>query len=151
MDETREETYTPSGAMVIEPEEGRAAGPREPKSVSPGIELGIRALASGQCKTQVEAARLAGVHPNRFNQVLNSTEGQKVVNRVRGELDFEYQALYRKYINVVDMALDHPEPAVALAGAKLFAQTQIGTKTNVVLTAEDVVQSIMNGTYEEAV
>jgi len=119
------------------------------KSVSPKYELAIRAYASGSVKTQAEAAKLAGVHPTRFGIVLNSNEGQKVVNRVRGELDFQYQALYKKYIEVIEMGLDHPEPAVALGAAKLFAQTQIGSKMNVVLTAEDIVKSIMDGTYEE--
>jgi hypothetical protein len=132
-----------------ESEESARTPARVPKSVSPGIELGIRALASGACSTHKAAAALAGCSETRFGTVLNSPEGQKVVNRVRGELDFKYQALYKKYIDVVEMGLDHPEPSVALAAANLFAKTQIGTKTNVVLTAEDVVQSIMNGTYEE--
>lgn len=121
--------------------------PREIK-VTPKYELGIRAFASGSVKSQAAAAALAGINETRFGIVLNSPEGQKVVARVRGELDFKYQALYTKFIRVVEDAMDHPEPAVALAGANLFAKTQIGTKHNVVLSAEDVVASIMNGTYE---
>ena len=39
------------------------------KSISPKMEVAIRAYASGQVKSQAEAAGLAGVHPNRFNIV----------------------------------------------------------------------------------
>jgi hypothetical protein len=115
--------------------------------VKPKHESAIRMYACGQVDSIKSAAVLAGTHEVYFSQLLNSPQGQKIVESVKGELDFKYQRLYARFIDVVGDAMNHPEPAVALAGASLFAKTQIGTKHKVELSAEDVVQQIINGTY----
>lgn len=115
--------------------------------IKPKMEQAIRMYACGQCADQKAAAAIAGVHPNRFSIVLNSSAGQAIVNSVRNELEFKYKAMFKKFIQVVGDAMDHADPAVALAGASLYAKTSVGMKHTVELTAEDVVQQIMNGTY----
>lgn len=116
--------------------------------IKPKHENAIRMFATGQVASIKAAAAIAGCHELYFSQILNSPQGQAVVSSVKGELDFKYQALYSKFIAVVDEAMSHPEPSVALAGASLFAKTQIGTKHTVELSAEDIVQQIINGTYQ---
>lgn len=117
------------------------------KPIKPKVEQAIRLYACGQVTSQKAAAALAGIHENRFSIVLNSPQGQEIVNSIRCELDFKYKALYQKFINVVSSAMDHVDPAVALAGASLYAKTSVGTKHTVELTAEDIVQQIINGGY----
>lgn len=135
--------------MLVNPKTG---APRQadyrPEIVSPKAEQAIAMYTIGQFKDQKEAAVVAGLSLNRFNIVLNSPAGQAVVARVRGEQEQRYQNLYRKFVDVVEQALDHADPAVALAGANLFAKTQVGTKVKVELSAEDIVQQIINGTYQ---
>lgn len=121
--------------------------PKAYKPLKPKIAMAVRMYACGQVSTQQAAAVLAGVKLCRFNEALHSPEGQDIVRRVQQELDFRYQALYTKFINVVDEAMSHVDPAIALAGASLYAKTQIGTKTKIELTAEDVVKQIIEGTY----
>lgn len=120
---------------------------KDPIEVKPIVEQAIKLYALGKFTTQVEAAAYASMHPNRFNTILQSPAGQAILNEVRKELDFRFDSLFKKTIDVIDMALDHPEPSVALAGASLFLKTNKGTKVNVELSAEDVVQQIMSGTY----
>lgn len=121
--------------------------PKVTRPIKPRVEQALRMYACGMYKTQHEAAVAAGLKDGRFSIVINSDQGQKILNSVRGELDLRYQTLYNKFIDVVESALDHADPAVALAGASLFAKTQIGTKIRAELTAEDVVQQLLNGTY----
>lgn len=125
------------------------AEPKPQVRIKPKMEQAIRMFACGQVTSQKAAAVLAGVGENRFSIVLNSPQGQAIVDAVRGELDFRYQSLYKKYIDVVSNAMDHADPAVALAGASLYAKTNIGMKHKVAMTAEDVVQQIINGEYTE--
>lgn len=120
---------------------------KQPMRIKPKVEQAIRLYACGQVESQKAAAVIAGISENRFSIVLNSPEGQSIVSKVRGELEFQYQSLFRQFIGVVKDAMNHPEPSVALAGAALFAKTQIGTKHSVVLSAEDVVRQIIEGTY----
>lgn len=119
------------------------------RHIRPKIEEAIKLYTLGQLPDKQTAARFAGVNANWFSILFNSPEGQAIVNSTRQQLEFQYQALYKKFVKVVGEALDHPDPAVALAGANLFAKTSVGTKTTVNLTAEDVVQSILNGSYQE--
>lgn len=119
------------------------------EKIKPKIEQAIRLWCVGKFLTLQEASAYAGINPNRMTTILNSPAGQAIVTAVRGEQDFAYQNLYQKFIEVVGDAMNHPEPAVALAGANLFAKTQIGTKHKVELSAEDIVQQIMSGTYQK--
>lgn len=133
--------------IVFKPKEGEE--PKPVVKIKPKMEQAIRLFACGQVSSQKAAAVLAGVGENRFSIVLNSPQGQAIVDSVRSELDFKYKSLYKKFIDVVSSAMDHADPAVALAGANLYAKTSVGMKHNVVLTAEDVVQQILNGEYHE--
>ena len=137
-----------AGALVpFRQKDGAEAKPQI--RIKPKMEMAIRMYACGQVSSQKAAAVLAGVGENRFSIVLNSPQGQAVVDSVRSELDFKYKALYKKFIDVVSNAMEHVDPAVALAGASLYAKTSVGMKHNVVLTAEDVVQQIIKGEYTE--
>lgn len=112
--------------------------------------MAIRLYATGQVDTIEAAAKLGKCSATYLSEILNTPAGQGLVNKIQGELDFKYQTLYSKFINIVGNAMDHPDPAVALAGANLFAKTRIGQKIKVELSAEDVVKSIVEGTYQEA-
>lgn len=122
---------------------------KQMRPIRPKVDQAIRLYACGQVSSQKAAAVLAGIGENRFSILLNSPQGQAIVDSVRSELDFKYKSLYKKFIDVVSSAMDHADPAVALAGANLYAKTSVGTKHTVVLTAEDVVQQIINGEYKE--
>jgi hypothetical protein len=115
----------------------------------PFEEHAIRMYSTGQCVTKTEGAALAKTTIPKFNKLLNSVQGQKIVDSVKSELEFEYGRLFKQFIEVVAAAMQHPEPSVALAGAKLFASTQIGTKHKVELSAEDIVQQIISGQYSK--
>jgi len=117
--------------------------------ITPKLEQALVLYATGQVRDSKEAAKLARCSYSRFANLINTPRGQAVVERVRGELDFRYQALYKKFIDVVEEAMDHIEPSVALAGAALFAKTQIGTKHKIELSAEDIVQQLLTGTYQK--
>lgn len=120
-----------------------------PDRLKPKVEQAIRMYAAGQLPSQEAAAAVAKIHPNRFATILNSPAGQAVVTNVRSQLEFQYQGLFKKFINVVSDGLDHPDPSVALAAASLYGRTQIGTKVKVELSAEDIIRAIMDGTYQE--
>lgn len=143
-DEGNEGNVAKAKARVIDLPAAKSVKPIKPK-----VELAIRMYACGQVESQKAAAVIAGIHPNRFNIVLNSPQGEAIVRSVRGELEFQYRAMYKRFIEVVGAAMKHPDPAVALAGAGLYAKTSVGTKHTVVLTAEDVVQQIISGEYVE--
>jgi hypothetical protein len=117
--------------------------------IKPKHEQAIVLFATGQVSSVKAAAAVAGCTASHMSAMLNSPAGQTIVERVKGELDFKYQSLYTKFIDVVSDAMSHPEPSVALAGANLFAKTQIGTKHTVQLSAEDIVQQIINGSYQK--
>jgi hypothetical protein len=124
--------------------------PKQRDRLRPRIEMAIRLYATGQVDTIEAAAKLGKCSATYLSEILNTPAGQGLVNKIQGELDFKYQTLYSKFINIVGNAMDHPDPAVALAGANLFAKTRIGQKIKVELSAEDVVKSIVEGTYQEA-
>lgn len=139
-------------SLIVSPQTGKPYNPAAGfiTKLTAKQELAIRMLACGQVANEKAAAAVAKCSTQRFSQILNSHLGQQVVARVRGELDFRYQNLYNKFIDVVELAMDHADPSVALAGASLFAKTQLGTKhtTKIELSAEDVVSQIINGDYE---
>jgi hypothetical protein len=133
---------------MINPRTGNAYGQSGGRMrIKPLQEQALRLYATGVVSSIEAAAVVAKCSSVRLIQLINSPAGQAVVDSVKSELDFRYQSLYKKFIQVVGDAMDHPEPAVALAGASLFAKTQIGTKHKVELSAEDIVQQIINGTY----
>lgn len=145
------EAATAEVYQLTNPATGRpysTSNPSLPAKLKPKYEHAIVMYSLGKLASLEAASAVAGISKVRFSVLLNSPAGQAVVERVRKELDFRYQALQKKFIDVVEQALDHPDPAVALAGASLFAKTQIGTKVKVELSAEDVVQQLMQGTYE---
>lgn len=121
---------------------------RKQRPLKPKVEQAMKMYALGHFATQAEAAAYCGISETRFGSLCNSPEGQKVFEGVRAELELKYGFLYQKFVQVVSDALDHADPAVALAAANLYAKTQIGQKVRVELSAEDIVQQIMNGTYQ---
>jgi hypothetical protein len=64
---------------------------------------------------------------------------------VRGDLENKFQAQFEQVINVIEEALKHPEPSIALAGANLWLRSARKQEVKVEITAEDLIQKIMNG------
>lgn len=155
IDDDEEVSSPTTEVQVVNPATGKYSaawngmGNRSPAYLKPKQEQAVVLYTLGKLTTLEEAAAWAGIKKDRFSVILNSPAGQATVARVRGELDFKYQALYSKFIDVVSQALDHPNPQVALAGASLFAKTQIGEKHKYEISAEDVVKQIMAGTYAQ--
>lgn len=124
---------------------GKKAYDRQVTKLTPKVEMAIRLYACGK-GTWEECGRLAGgIHKNTLIQAYGSSAGQALAAEVRSELEEKFQGLFEKAINVIDMGLQHPEPSVALASANLWFKTARATKVEVKLTAEDLVQKIMNG------
>lgn len=138
-------------ALVAKNEVEQEASSLEPKGyvVQPAVEQAIKLYTLGKYRTQAEASAACGISEVRFNVILKKPEGQKIVEQVREALDMQFQNLFTKVVDVIGSALDHADPAIALAGANLYLRTTKGTKVNVELSAEDVVQQIMNGHYQE--
>ena len=135
-----------NGTVVPFSKERQRVTPRV--NVNPRIALAIRAYTAGQLSNQEAAAAMAKCSTVRFNAVLNSPAGEAIVNEVRKQLETRYQNLFKKFIDVIEEGLDHPEPGVALAAANLYQKSQIGTKVKVELSAEDVIKQIMDGSYQ---
>jgi hypothetical protein len=112
--------------------------------LSPKMEQAVRLWAMGR-GTQETVAKATGVSKARLGQVIASDAGQAIYRETRGELEHKFQALFEKTINVLELALDHPDPSIALAGANLWLKSAKATKVEVQLTAEDIVQKLMSG------
>jgi predicted DNA-binding protein (UPF0251 family) len=112
--------------------------------VTPQMEYAIRLYATGKF-SETQAAHHANVSMSRFNVVLNSPPGQAILTAVRGALEVEFQAQFKKVIEVIGDALDHQDPSIALAGANLWLRSCRKQEIKVDITAEDLVQKIMGG------
>jgi len=118
------------------------------KPLSPKVATAIRLYATGRYTIE-EAAKACRMSHDRLSVALSDPRGQEIMRRVQAELDHRMQGLYEKVINTLEEGLDHPDASVALAAANLWLRTTKGQKVEVNLTAEDVVQRIMNGTWED--
>jgi hypothetical protein len=113
--------------------------------LKPATEMAIRMYALGKYSTEQAMAASGLTTKARWSMILNSPAGQACMTEVRGELEHKFQAQFSKVIDVLDQGLDHPEPSVALASASLWLKTNRGSKVEVKVTAEDLVQQLMGG------
>lgn len=112
------------------------------RRIHPAVDLALRTYYTTG-RTLEECAAVNNVKVSLLRSMVNSTEGEALRAQVQGDLDRHFQSLYKKVIRVLDDALEHPEPSVALAGANLWLKSNKGTKVEVTLTAEDVVKKLM--------
>lgn len=138
-------THATHALELVRPQRKPSVEAVMPKGkISPKIEQAIRLYACGK-GSQIDVAKACGVSVARLQTLLQSDEGIAIQRGIRNELEHKFQALFEKTINVLESALDHPDPSIALAGANLWLKSAKSTKVEVQLTAEDIVQKLMRG------
>jgi hypothetical protein len=109
--------------------------------IYPNFELGIRLKMLGL--NIGVAARSAEVEPYLLIAAYQSPEGQALAAKVRKELDDEFKNLQGQVCEVVRKALHNEDPHVNLAAANLWFKVEKEQKVNLVVTAEDVIQGLL--------
>ncbi len=107
------------------------------KPMDPRYELAIRMYHTG-AGSQAEVASRCKISLSHFNSILRSDQGQLIANRVKAELDTEFQALYKKVITVLNGGLESADDNIAIAAANLWLRTNKGNKVIYGVTTEDV-------------
>lgn len=132
--------------IMLNPNTGNVFNPAAEglQSLSPQTEYATRLFATGKFSAH-QAAAHAGMSYSHFHRVINSPPGQALINQLRSIQEEEFQSQFQKVIEVVGAALDHQDPAIALAGANLWLKACRKQKVEVEITAEDLVQKIMGG------
>ena len=141
MNETQNSTYAIPEIVDVE-----STIPKAPtgRVLGTNMDLAVRMYAATG-KSMNAVAKASNVSPEGLRMALKSQAGQQVLNDIRGELDTQFSALYKKVIRTVEEGLDHAETQVALASASLWLKYEKATKVEVSLSAEDVIQKIMSG------
>ena len=106
--------------------------------------LALQLYACGELTKKEMGARL-NIGDARTNTLIESRAGQDIIARVRGDLEFRFQAMFKKTLDVIEDGLNHPEPSIALASANMWLKNARAQKIEVKITAEDLIGKIMNG------
>lgn len=112
------------------------------RPISPKMELALRLHVFGAKELKV-AAEEAGVSYNGLSRVLRTDQGRKMIEHLRSLVDEEFKNRSLKVLGVLDVALDHADPKIALAGASLWMKYYRPQRIDVSLSAEDVVKKMM--------
>jgi hypothetical protein len=121
---------------------------RKAKTIPVKVDSALRYYYCGIHEVGV-VAKLYKVPEAELKKWLETEDAEKIRCSIQAEKDIHFQSLYGKVVDTLNLALDHPDPQVALAGANLWLRSNKGTKIEVVLTAEDVVRKIMSGELVE--
>lgn len=111
-------------------------------------ELGLRLFVSGTCKMK-EAAILANTKPAKIKALMETDQGKDTIQRIRLELDMEFQALYRDSIQALREGLASGDLKLKVDTADKFLKYAKEMKINLVLSAEDLVRAIRDGKVNE--
>jgi hypothetical protein len=125
-----------------------SVGTRKPKAVPVRVDSALRYYFCGIHEVGA-VARLYKIKELELRRWLGTEDAEKIRASIQTEKDIHFQSLYGKVVDTLNLALEHPDPQVALAGANLWLRSNKGSKIEVVLTAEDVVKKIMSGELVE--
>lgn len=111
-------------------------------------ELGLRLFASGYKMS--DAAKIAKTRPQKIRQLLQTDQGQQTMKNIRLELDEEFKALYRDAIQTLRIGLASQDLKTRMEAADKYLKYAKDLRVNLVLTAEDLIRKIKEGSEDLA-
>lgn len=111
--------------------------------LKPSVETAIRLFYAGFDLQEVE--KLTGVKRWKIRGSLRTERGKQLQDKIQGELDDEFRALYGLSIQALKQGLTTGDVKDKVSTADKYLKFAKEMKVKIEFTAEDLVQKIMRG------